>query len=90
MAPQDASSLRGDPALLAKAAEFAARLEGPGGRVDPAGFVGCVDLGVEPPRGRGERVWVLDPIDGTKGLVTGQGYVVGLALTVGRTLPLTK
>jgi hypothetical protein len=28
-------------------------------------------------------VWILDPIDGTKGLITGKQYVVGLALTVG-------
>ena len=27
-----------------------------------------------------ERVWILDPIDGTKGLITGRQYIVGLAL----------
>jgi 3'-phosphoadenosine 5'-phosphosulfate (PAPS) 3'-phosphatase len=39
-----------------------------------------VDRGLEPPRGEGERCWVLDPIDGTKGFMTGQGFVIGLAL----------
>lgn len=27
-------------------------------------------------------MWVLDPIDGTKGFMTGQSYVIGLALLV--------
>lgn len=31
-----------------------------------------MDRGVEPSKGKGERVWILDPIDGTKGLITGQ------------------
>ena len=39
-----------------------------------------MDRGLEPPRGEGERCWVLDPIDGTKGFMTGQGFVIGLAL----------
>ena len=26
------------------------------------------------------RVWVLDPIDGTKGFLAGEGYAIGLAL----------
>ena len=38
--------------------------------------------GLEADRRQGERVWVLDPIDGTKGFMTGCGYVVGLALLV--------
>jgi len=44
------------------------------------GFLSAVDRGLEPPRGKGERTWVLDPIDGTKGFMTGQNYVIGLAL----------
>ena len=43
-------------------------------------FLADVDRGLEPPRGEGERCWVLDPIDGTKGFMTGQGFVIGLAL----------
>ena len=39
-----------------------------------------MDRGLELPRGEGERCWVLDPIDGTKGFMTGQGFVIGLAL----------
>eukprot|EP01041_Mallomonas_annulata_P001072 gene1072-2100_t len=31
----------------------------------------------------GERVWVLDPVDGTKGFMRGQHYCVALALLVG-------
>ena len=38
--------------------------------------------GLEADRRQGERVGVLDPIDGTKGFMTGCGYVVGLALLV--------
>lgn len=38
-----------------------------------------MDAGLEADRGQ-KRVWVLDPIDGTKGFVTGQGYVIGLSL----------
>jgi len=43
-------------------------------------FLFDVDRGLEPARGVGERCWVLDPIDGTKGFMTGQNYVIGLAL----------
>ena len=43
-------------------------------------FLADVDRGLEPARGEGERCWVLDPIDGTKGFMTGQGFVIGLAL----------
>ena len=43
-------------------------------------FRADVDRGLELPRGEGERCWVLDPIDGTKGFMTGQGFVIGLAL----------
>ena len=51
-----------------------------GGPKDEAAFIDAVDRGLEPNRGKGERVWVLDPIDGTKGFMTGQNFVVGLAL----------
>ena len=44
--------------------------------------------GLEPSRGEGERVWILDPIDGTKGFMTGQGYVIGLALVDSAGAPL--
>ena len=50
------------------------------GLTNKEGFLSSVDSGLEPPRGKGERCWVLDPIDGTKGFMTGQGYVIGLAL----------
>lgn len=34
--------------------------------------------------GESERVWILDPIDGTKGFMTGKNYIVGLALCTGK------
>ena len=43
-----------------------------GGEPDEAAFLASVDRGLEPPRGTGERCWVLDPIDGTKGFMTGK------------------
>jgi 3'(2'), 5'-bisphosphate nucleotidase len=50
--------------------------------LDDADLLDSIDRGVETPRGENERVWILDPIDGTKGLITGKQYIVGLALTV--------
>mmetsp|Transcript_58915 Transcript_58915/g.140132 ORF Transcript_58915/g.140132 Transcript_58915/m.140132 type:complete len:250 (+) Transcript_58915:3-752(+) len=52
------------------------------------GFLANVDRGLEPSRGKGERVWILDPIDGTKGFLTGQGYIIGLALVDENGVPL--
>ena len=76
---EDATDLRSDPALLSLALDLCARH---GGDADEAAFLAAVDRGVEKARGEDERVWVLDPIDGTKGFMTGKGYVVGLALLV--------
>jgi len=50
-------------------------------------FGEAVDRGVTPPT-KDSRVWILDPIDGTKGLITGQQYVVGLCLVDSKGLPL--
>ena len=51
-------------------------------------FLADVDRGLEPARGAGERCWVLDPIDGTKGFMTRQGFAIGLALVDGSGAPL--
>jgi 3'(2'), 5'-bisphosphate nucleotidase len=47
---------------------------------DDESFLASIDRGVKSPQPN-QRVWILDPIDGTKGLVTGKQYIVGLALT---------
>ena len=49
-------------------AEFLAAVDRGAGGAAPGGDAG------------GARVWILDPIDGTKGLITGRQYIVGLAL----------
>lgn len=77
MGEEDAADLRADDALCSLALRLCSEF---GGDKDKAAFLSAVDRGLEPNRGDGERVWVLDPIDGTKGFMTGQGYVIGLAL----------
>ena len=77
MGEEDAADLRADGALRSLALRLCSEF---GGESDEDGFLSAVDRGLEPNRGEGERVWVLDPIDGTKGFMTGQGYVIGLAL----------
>ena len=77
MGEEDAGDLRADADLCSLALRLSGEFGGPS---DEAAFLECVDRGIEPSRGKGERCWVLDPIDGTKGFMTGQGYVVGLAL----------
>lgn len=78
MGEEDAGDLRDDEALRS----LALRLCGSFSETPPdaEGFLAAVDRGLEAPRGASERVWILDPIDGTKGFMTGQGYVIGLAL----------
>jgi len=80
MGEEDAGDLREDAALRSLALRLSSQY---GGEPDEAAFLASVDRGLEPPRGTGERCWVLDPIDGTKGFMTGQNYVVGLALVDG-------
>jgi len=81
MGEEDATDLRADPALLETARGIAADLAGDS-NLAAEEFLNAVDRGVEKDRGKGERVWILDPIDGTKGLITGKQYIVGLALTI--------
>lgn len=80
MGEEDAGDLRDDEALRGLALRLCTEFGGPS---DETAFIDAVDRGLEPNRGKSERVWVLDPIDGTKGFMTGQGYVVGLALLDG-------
>ena len=73
-----AADLREDAALRAMtigiAQQYSASSE--------ADIMSAIDSGVEAARGKGERVWILDPIDGTKGFMTNQNYIIGLALVV--------
>lgn len=80
MGEEDASALREDADLCA----LTQRLCG----LEETAMLAAIDRGAaEPPAG--QRYWVLDPIDGTKGFMTGEGYIVGLALIDGSTrLPL--
>ncbi|CAJ1440939.1 unnamed protein product [Effrenium voratum] len=78
MGEEDATDLREDPDLCEMALDLCTKFGGPMSRDI---FLAAVDAGVETDKGQ-RRVWVLDPIDGTKGFVTGEGYVIGLALLV--------
>lgn len=69
MGEEDAGDLREDAALRSLALRLSSQY---GGEPDEAAFLASVDRGLEPPRGTGERCWVLDPIDGTKGFMTGK------------------
>lgn len=70
MGEEDAQDLRDDEALRALALRLCGNFADTG-ELDEASFLASIDRGLEPPRGKSERVWVLDPIDGTKGCTTG-------------------
>jgi 3'(2'), 5'-bisphosphate nucleotidase len=79
MGEEDADALRTDKDLCEAARSMAAKLSGDSSP-STADFIQAVDRGIEDFTPSKERYWVLDPIDGTKGLITGQQYVVGLSL----------
>jgi 3'-phosphoadenosine 5'-phosphosulfate (PAPS) 3'-phosphatase len=74
MGEEDASDLRTDGTLRAMTERLS--------RMPEAEMMSAIDRGVEPIP-RGQRYWVLDPIDGTKGFLTGKQYIIGLALIDG-------
>ena len=78
MGEEDAQDLREDPALRAMTVSIVQEYS----KLPEGDVLSAIDSGVESPRGKGERVWILDPIDGTKGFMTNQNYIVGLALVV--------
>ncbi|KAJ1458136.1 hypothetical protein M885DRAFT_514249 [Pelagophyceae sp. CCMP2097] len=82
MGEEDAADLRLDADLRANSFAIAkACAESEDLPLSEALFVGCVDRGVEDKASDDKRrCWILDPIDGTKGLITGQQYIIGLAL----------
>lgn len=63
MGEEDASDLRDDESLRSLALRLASSF---GGQPDEETLLAAIDRGLEPDRGNGERVWILDPIDGTK------------------------
>ena len=60
MGEEDAADLREDAALRAMTVSIAQEFSGS----SEEEILAAIDSGVEPPRGKGERVWILDPIDG--------------------------
>jgi 3'(2'), 5'-bisphosphate nucleotidase len=77
VAEEDSRMLESDPAAQAQVVE---RLR----RLCPEADAGCVRAWIDRGAGRtGDRFWTLDPIDGTKGFVRGDQYVVALALMEG-------
>lgn len=74
MGEEDSTDLRADANLRA----MTQRLCG----LPEEEMLEAIDRGVQP-LAPGRRFWVLDPIDGTKGFLTGQQYVIGLALIDG-------
>jgi 3'(2'), 5'-bisphosphate nucleotidase len=75
---EDAAELRDSAhrAVLDRVSEFVGRLV-PG--ASPQAVCDWIDLGGAEPR---RRFWTLDPVDGTKGFLRGDQYVVALALIV--------
>ena len=77
VAEEDSRTLESDPATLAQVVE---RLRTLRPEVDAGRVRAWIDRG----GGQvGDRFWTLDPIDGTKGFLRGDQYVVGLALIEG-------
>ncbi|KAJ9130343.1 Carbohydrate phosphatase [Coniochaeta hoffmannii] len=80
---ESAAELRSDPALRARVwgavTEFAAVV--PGSEERMCEMIDWCGSGT--PDQAGKRVWVFDPIDGTKTFVQGQMYAINVALLVG-------
>lgn len=88
MGEEDATSLREDDALCVMANNLASRFAKSALSKDD--FLSAVDRGLEKDRGDGERVWILDPIDGTKGFMTGKNYIIGIALVTKEGEPIVS
>ncbi|CAE7246420.1 unnamed protein product [Symbiodinium natans] len=79
MGEEDAAELRADPDLCRLALELCSRFGN--STLTQESFLAAVDAGLDPLQEKeNDRIWVLDPIDGTKGFMTGQGYMIGLSL----------
>ncbi|TCD64798.1 hypothetical protein EIP91_003610 [Steccherinum ochraceum] len=93
---EDAADLRGDAATALRTrivelanATLTAKLEagekeewglGPSGQQTTEQLLNIIDKGKH--EGKAERMWTLDPIDGTKGFLRGEQYAVCLSLIV--------
>jgi len=78
LAEEDSGALDASPEMAEKVFEQARRnLSG----ITPEAMIEALDRGGH--TGEGERYWVLDPIDGTKGFLRGDQYAVALALVDG-------
>jgi len=78
VAEEDAESLRAAPELLAQVTALVNETLA-GDPLSEEGVLAAVGAGAHPGGSEG-RVWVLDPIDGTRGFVDGRQYCVALAL----------
>jgi 3'(2'), 5'-bisphosphate nucleotidase len=77
VAEEDSWTLESDPATLAQVVERLRPLR-------PEADAGRVQAWIDRGGGQsGDRFWTLDPIDGTKGFLRGDQYVVALALIEG-------
>jgi 3'(2'), 5'-bisphosphate nucleotidase len=74
VAEEDSRMLEADPAAEAQVVERLRRVRP---EADAARVRAWIDQGAGRP---GDRFWTLDPIDGTKGFVRGDQYVIALAL----------
>jgi 3'(2'), 5'-bisphosphate nucleotidase len=86
VAEEDATVLRTEPArqVCRHVVELVGRML-PGEVVETEEVLDWIDRG----RGMcGHRLWILDPVDGTKGLIRGGQYVVALALIVDGTVQI--
>ncbi len=77
IAEEDSRTLESDPATLAQVVERLRRLRP---EVDAGRVRAWIDRGGGE---AGDRFWTLDPIDGTKGFLRGDQYVIALALIEG-------
>jgi 3'(2'), 5'-bisphosphate nucleotidase len=77
VAEEDSRTLEADPAAEAQVVDRLRRVRPD---ADTARVRAWIDRGAGRP---GDRFWTLDPIDGTKGFVRGDQYVVALALMEG-------
>ena len=73
---EDSSALRGNSVVLEQVTGFVRRFAR---QATPEAVCAWIDRGGAAPAG---RFWTLDPIDGTKGFLRGDQYVVALALVV--------
>jgi len=79
IAEEDSDVLKSDAAV--RSAVLAALSSVTGSQWTEKRLYDAVDLGAF--EGKAARVWVLDPIDGTKGFIRGQHFCIALALLVG-------